>query len=171
MATHSSTLAWRIPGMGEPGGLQSMGSQRVGHDWATQQQQQWGCVTGVFRAYDKGWEITKKEVEGRCSKHILKGFVFYAKDLHILCLFFKHKLSMFTVQYFTTEKMLKKMYLHHPKLHSLSLHLSLSVSLSEQTGISLSLYLWTEIYVHTHSLSRTQGFSHLKYRMTIYSYH
>ena len=31
-ATHSSVLAWRIPGMGEPGGLPSMGSQRVGHD-------------------------------------------------------------------------------------------------------------------------------------------
>ena len=35
MATHSSTLAWRIPWKKEPGGLQSMGSQRVGHDWAT----------------------------------------------------------------------------------------------------------------------------------------
>ena len=32
MATHSSVLAWRIPGMEEPGGLQSMGLQRVGHD-------------------------------------------------------------------------------------------------------------------------------------------
>ena len=32
MASHSSTLAWRIPWMEEPGGLQSMGSQRVGHD-------------------------------------------------------------------------------------------------------------------------------------------
>ena len=32
MATHSSTLAWKIPWMEEPGGLQSMGSQRVGHD-------------------------------------------------------------------------------------------------------------------------------------------
>ena len=32
MATYSSVLAWRIPGMGEPGGLPSMGSQRVGHD-------------------------------------------------------------------------------------------------------------------------------------------
>ena len=31
MATHSSILAWRIPRMEEPGGLQSMGSQRVGH--------------------------------------------------------------------------------------------------------------------------------------------
>ena len=35
MATHSSILAWEIPWTGEPGGLQSMGSQRVGHDWAT----------------------------------------------------------------------------------------------------------------------------------------
>ena len=32
MATHSSALAWKIPGTGEPGGLPSMGSHRVGHD-------------------------------------------------------------------------------------------------------------------------------------------
>ena len=35
MAPHSSTLAWKIPWTEEPGGLQSMGSQRVGHDWTT----------------------------------------------------------------------------------------------------------------------------------------
>ena len=35
MAAHSSTLAWRIPWAEEPGGLQSTGSRRVGHDWAT----------------------------------------------------------------------------------------------------------------------------------------
>ena len=34
MATHSSVLDWRIPGMGEPGGLLSMGSHRVRHDWS-----------------------------------------------------------------------------------------------------------------------------------------
>ena len=34
MATHSTVLAWRIPGMAEPGGLPSMGLQRVGHDWS-----------------------------------------------------------------------------------------------------------------------------------------
>ena len=34
MATHSSILAWRIPGTGEPGGLPSMGSHRVGHNWS-----------------------------------------------------------------------------------------------------------------------------------------
>ena len=37
MAAQSSTLAWRIPWTEEPGGLQSTGSQRVGHDWATEQ--------------------------------------------------------------------------------------------------------------------------------------
>ena len=37
MANHSSILAWRIPWTGEPGRLQSMGSQRVGHDLATTQ--------------------------------------------------------------------------------------------------------------------------------------
>ena len=35
MTTHSSIRAWRIPGTEEPGGLQSMGLQRVGHDWVT----------------------------------------------------------------------------------------------------------------------------------------
>ena len=34
MATHSSVLAWRIPGTGEPGGLPSLGSHRVGQDWS-----------------------------------------------------------------------------------------------------------------------------------------
>ena len=34
-ATHFRILAWRIPGTEEPGGLQSMGSQGVGHDWVT----------------------------------------------------------------------------------------------------------------------------------------
>ena len=37
MATHSSILAWDIPGTEEPGGLQSMGSQKVGHNWGTKQ--------------------------------------------------------------------------------------------------------------------------------------
>ena len=40
MATHSSTLAWRVPWAEEPGGLQSMEPQRVGHNWATEQPQQ-----------------------------------------------------------------------------------------------------------------------------------
>ena len=39
MALHSSTLAWKIPWMEEPGGLQSTGSPRVRHNWVTEQQQ------------------------------------------------------------------------------------------------------------------------------------
>ena len=41
MAIHSNVLAWRIPGTGEPGGLPSMGSHRVGQTEVTQQQQQY----------------------------------------------------------------------------------------------------------------------------------
>ena len=41
MATHSSILAWKIPWAEEPGGLQSMGPQRVRHDWATSQFREW----------------------------------------------------------------------------------------------------------------------------------
>ena len=51
MATHSSTLAWKIPWMEEPGTLQSMGSQRVGHDWATSHSHSHGllrCFTALY---------------------------------------------------------------------------------------------------------------------------
>ena len=40
IATHSSTLAWEIPWTEEPGGLQPVESQRVGHDWAAKQRQE-----------------------------------------------------------------------------------------------------------------------------------
>ena len=49
MATHSITLAWRIPWTEEPGGPQSRGSQRVGHDLSdehTQKRYGWGGVGG-----------------------------------------------------------------------------------------------------------------------------
>ena len=52
MATHSSTLAWKIPWSEKPGRLQSMGSQRVGHDWATSRHNvivlQWLCCITVY---------------------------------------------------------------------------------------------------------------------------
>ena len=44
MATHSSILAWEIPRTEEPAGLQSMGSQRVGHDLEPEEQQQLYCI-------------------------------------------------------------------------------------------------------------------------------
>ena len=58
MASHSSVLAWRIPGTGEPGGLPFMGSHRVGHDWSDlaaaaaasffiPEETTWGRIKGV----------------------------------------------------------------------------------------------------------------------------
>ena len=54
MATHSSVLAWRIPGTAEPGGLPSMGSHRVKHDWsdlAAAAAGQKGCSSGCYLAF------------------------------------------------------------------------------------------------------------------------
>ena len=51
-ATHSSILAWRIPWREEPGRLQSMGSQRVGHDWAT------SLHFTLHRSEISGWQNT-----------------------------------------------------------------------------------------------------------------
>ena len=48
MATYSSTLAWRIPWLEEPGRLQSMGLQRVGHDWATSLRNKMGSNSSFF---------------------------------------------------------------------------------------------------------------------------
>ena len=60
MATCSSILAWRIPGTEEPGGLPSMGSQRVRHDWsdltAAEQQESLGKWKGGFGPRDE-WTI------------------------------------------------------------------------------------------------------------------
>ena len=50
--THSSILAWRIPWTEEPGGLQSMGWQRVGHDWVTNTEWRWSCV---LMSPERGW--------------------------------------------------------------------------------------------------------------------
>ena len=44
MATHSSILAWRIPWTEETGGLQSMGSQRIGYDWATNNKNKYNII-------------------------------------------------------------------------------------------------------------------------------
>ena len=48
MATHSSVLAWRIPGTGKPGGLPSMGSHRVGDDWSNLAAAAAGVIKSIF---------------------------------------------------------------------------------------------------------------------------
>ena len=58
MATHSSVLAWRIPRTGEPGGLQSMGSLTVRHDWAT------SLSLFTFTHWRKKWQPTPAFLPG-----------------------------------------------------------------------------------------------------------
>ena len=59
MGTYSSILAWRIPWTEEPGGLQSMGLQRVRHNWGTKHSTAQGCVKAVSwpLAYRCQWEL------------------------------------------------------------------------------------------------------------------
>ena len=56
MATHSSTLAWRIPWRGEPGRLQSMGSQRAGHHWVNSLHFT-SLKVLIFRSFPGGSEV------------------------------------------------------------------------------------------------------------------
>ena len=71
-ATHSNILAWRIPGIGEPGGLPSMGLHRVGHDWsdlaAAAAATLWQEWPYSWKKHRKLWNSTK----GQCDKHLQK---------------------------------------------------------------------------------------------------
>ena len=68
MAIHSSVLAWRIPGTAEPGGLPSMGSYRVGHDWSDLA----AAATGLYWFIFFNWSIADLQccVSFRCTKVI-----------------------------------------------------------------------------------------------------
>ena len=68
MAAHSSILAWRLPWTEKSGGLQSMGSQRVGHDWATN--------TVTFSYHIKGFPRghSDKESVCQCRRRRTRGF-------------------------------------------------------------------------------------------------
>ena len=61
MAPHSNTLAWKIPWTEEPGRLQSMGSQRVGHDWAT------SLSVFTFIHGRRKWQPTPVFLPGECQ--------------------------------------------------------------------------------------------------------
>ena len=65
MATHSSIPAWKIPWTEEPGGLQSMGLQRVGHDWETST---WIHYANLNKA------VTKQQIlyDSTCMKYLIK---------------------------------------------------------------------------------------------------
>ena len=87
MATHSSTLAWRIPWKEQPGRLQSMGLQRVGHDWATSLHFSEGIrIQQTVLVIDPGWDVT------HCTFSAHKIFV---TRLKIWGFFFKVRKSTF----------------------------------------------------------------------------
>ena len=69
MATQSSVLAWRIPGMGKPGGLLSVGLHRVGHDWSD--------LAAAAANGTRGWTVRiargSFQVEGGANTRALKG--------------------------------------------------------------------------------------------------
>ena len=77
MATHSSILGWRIPWMEEPGGLHTMGSQRVRHNWATSLSLSF-TWSGYYRALNHFTSFpggtSGKEPSCQCRRHKRRGF-------------------------------------------------------------------------------------------------
>ena len=76
MSTHSSTLAWEIPGTEEPRGLQSVGLQRVRHDWATEQIHvldlcfsKYIFSRGIFKWFQPEGMIVIKVIPKKISQH------------------------------------------------------------------------------------------------------
>ena len=76
MATHSSTLAWGIPWMEEPGGQQSMESQRVRHNWETNTQQYKIYVIWYFTSKNSNSYTTKICYNKFSKSHILYKYMF-----------------------------------------------------------------------------------------------
>ena len=78
MATHSSGLAWRIPGMGEPGGLPSLGLHGVGHDWSDL------AAAAAWLIHVELWQKTTKF----CKEIILQLKKLYFHMSGVISLFF-----------------------------------------------------------------------------------
>ena len=70
MAPHSSTVAWKIPWMEEPGRLQSMGSLRVGHDW----------VTSLSLSTFMHWKRNGNTLQCSCLENPMDGEAWWAAD-------------------------------------------------------------------------------------------
>ena len=112
MATHSSILAWRIPWTQEPGGLQSMGSQKVGHSWMTKHSTQLEqnrdvleCVEVHFmksgakvqqlqRHWTVLWKVTKNESS---SSLPLLDSSLWVPSAHLASAFCFSRLALFSV--------------------------------------------------------------------------
>ena len=86
MATHSRTLAWDIPWTEEPGGLQSMGLQRVGHNWANIQSfLRGGNSLGKVGTLDKGPRVFDGRARTVAEDSQLPGFLILASLTRCVC--------------------------------------------------------------------------------------
>ena len=81
MATHSSVLGWRIPGTEEPGGLLSMGSHRVGHDWSDLAAAAWLIHVEVLQKTTKFCKAIIPQLKNKEIKK-KKTFVFQYLSFH-----------------------------------------------------------------------------------------
>ena len=93
MATHSSVLAWRIPGTGEPGGLLSMGSHRVGHDWSDLAAAA-AAITKTQHSQINKYFKELKEIEiGKVNESLKKSLKAEISNVKDTCIFkgVKHK--------------------------------------------------------------------------------
>ena len=83
-ATHSSFLAWKIPGTGESGGLQSLESQRVGHDWVIEHTQANVCITlrkqtgpRLGEQFAQGCHVSYGKANSPISLHFINYLVLF----------------------------------------------------------------------------------------------
>ena len=85
MATHSSVLAWRVPGTGEPCGLPSMGSHRVGHDWSDL-----AAAVAVLNSFVSLLKLFVNYLEGQYSQWVKwsKINLFHGPITYVLYKFF-----------------------------------------------------------------------------------
>ena len=91
MAPHSSALAWEIPWTEEPGGLQSMGSYRVGHDWAHHHQKQHCIFMTPFRPVLWVWFLGAEGIaEARCIFSVVSSSIIQMNDLFCYWMTFLH---------------------------------------------------------------------------------
>ena len=165
MATHSSVLAWRFPGMGEPGGLPSMGSHRVGHDWSDL-----AAAAETWRPRDRMTWTTeniyyfgsvKKKLANLSSKKFMELVLPWNPDwmggsstaLWWICLvfFFRYCVAMFLCCCFklfplSTICPLSKMEARIPCVTVLSFHFPHSTNL--QGGIRSPVQI--ALYLHSH---------------------
>ena len=108
MATYSSTPAWKIPWMEEPGGLQSMGSQRVGHDWATKLSLSlWVSHETVIRLYPAvgsagnftgmkcpRWLLSLAHLSGLASYHLSLHVASHPREPLNMAVFFRRAIRL-----------------------------------------------------------------------------